>query len=89
MAVYTFARTVDDIGDEALPGPAASQHDASQHDASQHDTSQHDTGLNPGRDDSATTAERLRLLDELEDDLGRLYRGEAPRLEVIGQLAPP
>jgi squalene synthase HpnC len=51
MAVYRFARTVDDIGDEAPP------------------------------------AGRLRLLDELEDDLGRLYRGQAPRLEVIGQLA--
>ena len=33
------------------------------------------------------SAERLRLLDELDDDLGRLYRGQAPRLEVIGQLA--
>jgi squalene synthase HpnC len=31
--------------------------------------------------------DRLRLLDELDDDLGRLYRGQAPRLEVIGQLA--
>jgi squalene synthase HpnC len=52
MAVYRFARTVDDIGDEAPP------------------------------------AERLRLLDELEHDLDRLYRGEAARFEVIGQLAP-
>jgi squalene synthase HpnC len=84
MAVYTFARTVDDIGDEALPGPAASQHDPGQHDAGQHDAGQHDAGQHA----SALTAERLRLLDELEDDLGRLYRGEAPRLEVIGQLAP-
>jgi squalene synthase HpnC len=33
-------------------------------------------------------AERLRLLDELDDDLARLYRGDAPRLEVISQLAP-
>ncbi len=54
MAVYRFARTVDDIGD----GPLLT-----------------------------TPAERLRLLDEVEDDLGRLYRGEPPRLEVIGQLA--
>jgi squalene synthase HpnC len=45
MAVYGFARTVDDIGDEA------------------------------------PVAERGRLLDELESDLGRLYagRGEAGR----------
>ena len=71
MAVYRFARTVDDIGDAALPAtadpvtaPAGSAH-------------------RPG--DQA--AERLRLLDELDDDLGRLYRGQDPRLEVIGQLA--
>jgi squalene synthase HpnC len=70
MAVYRFARTVDDIGDAALPataGPAAAAVSAAR------------------PDDQA--AERLRLLDELDDDLGRLYRGEAPRLEVIGQLA--
>jgi squalene synthase HpnC len=64
MAVYTFARTVDDIGDEALPATTAGQQDSSDQ-----------------------TAERLRLLDEVDDDLGRLYRGETPRLEVIGQLA--
>jgi squalene synthase HpnC len=56
MAVYRFARTVDDVGDAPLPV-------------------------------DTPPAERLRLLDELDDDLGRLYRGQAPRLEVIGQLA--
>jgi squalene synthase HpnC len=64
MAVYRFARTVDDVGDAALP--LADQ-----------------SARAPG--DLAT--DRLRLLDELDDDLGRLYRGQAPRLEVIGQLA--
>jgi squalene synthase HpnC len=71
MAVYRFARTVDDIGDAALPataGPAAASVEGA------------------GRPDDPA-AERLRLLDELDDDLGRLYRGQAPRLEVIGQLA--
>jgi len=71
MAVYRFARTVDDIGDAALPATDA-------------------TAAVPGdgtqRPDDRP-AERLRLLDELDDDLGRLYRGQAPRLEVIGQLA--
>jgi squalene synthase HpnC len=52
MAIYRFARTVDDIGDE-----------------------------HPDR------AQRLRLLDDVEEDLGRLYAGLPPRLEVIGQLA--
>jgi squalene synthase HpnC len=53
-AVYCFARSADDMGDEAPP------------------------------------AERMALLDELEADLGRLYRprGEGPRLEVIQALAP-
>jgi squalene synthase HpnC len=54
-AVYGFARSADDMGDEAAPG------------------------------------DRLRLLDELEADLARLYRpapGERPRLGVIRALAP-
>jgi squalene synthase HpnC len=55
-AVYGFARTADDIGDEAPP------------------------------------AQRLALLDELEADLGRLYRPgpghRGPRLPVIRALAP-
>ncbi len=55
-AVYGFARSADDMGDEAPPG------------------------------------ERLRLLDELEADLARLYApgpgGEGPRLGVIQALAP-
>jgi squalene synthase HpnC len=54
-AVYCFARSADDMGDEAPPG------------------------------------ERLRLLDELDADLSRLYAapgGEGPRLAVIQALAP-
>jgi len=54
-AVYGFARSADDMGDEAPPG------------------------------------ERLRLLDELDADLSRLYAGpggEPPRLGVIQALAP-
>src|SRR5262249_36593560 len=54
-AVYGFARSADDMGDEAPP------------------------------------RERLRLLDELEADVLRLYAGpgaEAPRLGVIQALAP-
>jgi squalene synthase HpnC len=54
-AVYGFARSADDMGDEAPPG------------------------------------DRLRLLDELEADLSRLYRprqGDPPRLGVIRALAP-
>jgi squalene synthase HpnC len=65
MAVYGFARTADDIGDQAPPD------------------------------------QRLRLLDELEADLCRLYAGRdgargpgqggdgaAPRSRVVGALGP-
>jgi squalene synthase HpnC len=62
-AIYGFARSADDMGDEAPPG------------------------------------ERLALLDELEADIGRLYRtppgaapaspaGGGPRLAVVRALAP-
>jgi squalene synthase HpnC len=71
MAVYRFARTVDDIGDATLPVMAAAA--AAPADGS--------------RRPDEESVERLRLLDELDDDLGRLYRGQAPRLAVIGQLA--
>jgi squalene synthase HpnC len=89
MAVYTFARTVDDIGDEALPATTAGQPATGQHAAGQLATDQH-AAVRPAsgqQDSSDQTAERLRLLDDVDDDLGRLYRGETPRLEVIGQLA--
>jgi squalene synthase HpnC len=59
-AVYGFARSVDDMGDEAAP------------------------------------QERAALLDELEADVGRLYRmvsrgpggGRPPRISVVRALAP-
>jgi squalene synthase HpnC len=92
MAVYRFARTVDDIGDAALPatacpvtataGPVTATAGPVTPKAGPV-TAPADGTQRP--DDQA--AERLRLLDELDDDLGRLYRGQDPRLEVIGQLA--
>ena len=77
MAVYRFARTVDDIGDATLPVTATAV-------AGPADGPQRPDEESPRDEESA---ERLRLLDELDDDLGRLYRGRAPRLAVIGQLA--
>jgi squalene synthase HpnC len=50
MAVYGFARFIDDIGDEAPP------------------------------------ADRLRLLDIVEDDLGRLYAGRTARVPAVEAL---
>ena len=80
MAVYRFARTVDDIGDESLPPAPAAQpaHPEPAHPspASRDAETSHD----------AQTAHRLRLLDELDEDVSRLYRGESPHLEVITQL---
>jgi squalene synthase HpnC len=51
LAVYGFARFVDDVGDEAEP------------------------------------ADRLRLLDLVDDDLGRLHAGWEPRLPAVRALA--
>jgi squalene synthase HpnC len=93
MAVYRFARTVDDVGDAALPATVAAPADSAQPADTQ--TAEAQLGDDqpgddqPADDQSANDqpAERLRLLDELDDDLGRLYRGQAPRLDVIGQLA--
>lgn len=64
-ALYGFARLVDDIGDEPLPGMPA---DAAP---------------------EAVTATRLRLLDELEQDVRRIYAAGAaePQLAAIRALA--
>jgi squalene synthase HpnC len=65
MAVYRFARTVDDIGDEA-PYRSAEHSEGGQ---------------------GSLAAQRIALLDEIDADLGRLYAGQPPATEVIGQLA--
>jgi squalene synthase HpnC len=63
-ALYGFARLVDDIGDEPLPGLPA---DASA---------------------ETVTATRLKLLDDLQDDVARVYdRGSDPELAAIRALA--
>jgi squalene synthase HpnC len=69
MAVYKFARTVDDIGDEALPAKAEAL---------------------PAKAvaEDEITQHRLHLLDELDQDIARLYAGAKPANEVIAQLAP-
>jgi squalene synthase HpnC len=62
-ALYGFARLVDDIGDEPLPGLPR---DASK---------------------ETVTATRLKLLDDLQDDVARIYEStEEPELEAIRAL---
>jgi squalene synthase HpnC len=62
-ALYGFARLVDDIGDEPLPGLPA---DASP---------------------ETITATRLRLLDDLQRDVAKIYDGSAePELDAIKAL---
>jgi squalene synthase HpnC len=62
-ALYGFARLVDDIGDEPLPGMPA---DASA---------------------ETVTATRLKLLDDLHDDVARIYdTAQEPELEAIKAL---
>jgi squalene synthase HpnC len=61
-ALYGFARLVDDIGDEPLPG------------------------LPTGASAETVTATRLKLLDELQQDVARIYGQEEPELEAIRAL---
>ena len=63
-ALYGFARLVDDIGDEPLPG------------------------LPAGASAETVTATRLKLLDDLQDDVARIYdRSGEPELAAIRALA--
>lgn len=62
-ALYGFARLVDDIGDEPLPGMPQ---DASA---------------------ETVTATRLKLLDDLQQDVARIYEEQEPELEAIRALA--
>jgi squalene synthase HpnC len=61
-ALYGFARLVDDIGDEPLPGLPA---DASA---------------------ETVTAARLKLLDELQQDVARIYDQKQPELQALKAL---
>ena len=61
-ALYGFARLVDDIGDEPLPGlPADTPEDT-------------------------VTKTRLRLLDDLAQDVAKIYEGAEPELDAIRAL---
>ena len=64
-ALYGFARLVDDIGDEPLPG------------------------LPAGTSEETVTATRLKLLDDLQQDVAKIYDDSAaePELAVIKALA--
>jgi squalene synthase HpnC len=61
-ALYGFARLVDDIGDEPLPGLPADAEPAQ------------------------VTATRLKLLDDLEADVRRLYADQEPELQIVRDL---
>ena len=61
-ALYGFARLVDDIGDEPLPGIPASA------------------------SAETVTAIRLRLLDDLQLDVAKIYDGGEPQLDAIKAL---
>lgn len=63
-ALYGFARLVDDIGDEPLPG------------------------LPAGASAQTVTATRLKLLDDLQQDVARIYdQQKEPELQAIRALA--
>jgi squalene synthase HpnC len=61
-ALYGFARLVDDIGDEPLPG------------------------LPPGATEETVTKTRLALLDDLQQDVAKIYGEGEPQLDAIRAL---
>jgi squalene synthase HpnC len=82
MAVYGFARLVDDAGDGDLEDPAATAATLG-------------VPAGPGSDDAAGTAFRPALLDGLEADLDRVFEtvlgsagAEPPRHPLLAALVP-
>jgi squalene synthase HpnC len=69
--LYFFARLTDDLGDEA-------QADGPQADGPQAHT---------GEETAKTSDLRLALLDELADDVGRIYDGGTPQSPVMRAMA--
>jgi squalene synthase HpnC len=61
-ALYGFARLVDDIGDEPLPG------------------------MPPDATEETITSTRLALLDDLQQDVARIYADGEPELDAIRAL---
>ena len=61
-ALYGFARLVDDIGDEPLPG------------------------LPTGATEETITKTRLKLLDDLQHEVAKIYQGDEPELDAMRAL---
>jgi squalene synthase HpnC len=92
--LYFFARLTDDLGDEAQADATGTQADVSDTQAdARADVS--DTQADTRADVSDTQADtradvrelRLRLLDELAVDVGRIYEGKAPGSPVMRAMA--
>jgi squalene synthase HpnC len=79
-AYYGFARLTDDIGDEPLPGFTGQGPSTGQEPSTGQGPSS-----DPGRQEERAT--RLRLLDELEADVRKIYvAGQEPQLPAIRAL---
>lgn len=99
MAVYGFARLVDDAGDGDLADPAGTARLLGVPAATVAATRPAEpgpAGAPDGPPDAAETAFRLALLDALEQDLDRLFEhvldpagAEAPRHPLLRALAGP
>jgi squalene synthase HpnC len=75
--LYFFARLTDDLGDEAQAQPSEG---ASAKTGAKTSTSQADVTTD-------VSALRLALLDELADDVGRIYDGGTPQSPVMRAMA--
>jgi squalene synthase HpnC len=83
-AFYGFARLVDDIGDEPLPALAGQLSPGGANGVSPGSATPASRGLSAGED----RAIRLRLLDELEADVAKIYDGaepDLPAMRVLGE----
>ena len=76
--LYFFARLTDDIGDEARAQAGEGTG------AGEGESAADDTGADPAAEVSEL---RLALLDELADDVGRIYDGGTPESPVMRAMA--
>jgi squalene synthase HpnC len=82
--LYCFARLTDDIGDEASEASEASKASGADG-ASEVGEAGGTSGASEAEGDNA--ALRLRLLDELTEDVTRIYEGGTPRSPVMRAMA--
>jgi squalene synthase HpnC len=83
FALYCFARLTDDIGDQAKAGE---DHAGDNHGGDNHG-GDNQAGDNHAGESDGTATMRLKLLDDLEADIDRIYAGDEPLTPALRPLA--